>query len=213
MREADIRRALGNLLFGLPETYWRILANIKKFPSRWEIARITLTWLLYCKRPLDLNELAIAVAIDCDWQIFQCREESAPRGMAWGEMQITHWNGSILSNGRGSLIFRCRVSHNGRCKRGRESFLHRQDICECWALELLSSGLSYLSLPETAGRTPKLAKKLGMDGSRGWWFSSSRVYWPSHTKVKIDAKLLYISRDQIPNNFRTGFNTGYSTLP
>jgi len=70
IRPADIRETLDNLPSGLHETYRRILEKIRKVPNRWEIARKIFMWLICCKRPLSLDELAVAVAIDSEDKIF-----------------------------------------------------------------------------------------------------------------------------------------------
>lgn len=68
--EADIRDALNNLPPGLFGTYKRILDSISEAPSRRKIVRRVLTWLVFCKRPLTLTELAIGIAIDPEDKYF-----------------------------------------------------------------------------------------------------------------------------------------------
>ena len=64
------RKALEKLPPGLDETYTRIFEAIKIIPDNLCIAQKTLVWLMYCQRQMKLEELAIAVAIDQDDEMF-----------------------------------------------------------------------------------------------------------------------------------------------
>ena len=58
--------ALNRLPPDLPETYTSFLNRIAQVPDDFEIAHKALTWLIYCQRPLRLEELAIAIALDSE---------------------------------------------------------------------------------------------------------------------------------------------------
>src|ERR1700734_848799 len=60
----DRREAIMSLPPGLPETYRQIMQRIGGFPDDLKFARRALMWLAFCKRPLTLRELVIAIAID-----------------------------------------------------------------------------------------------------------------------------------------------------
>ncbi|KAJ7754320.1 hypothetical protein DFH07DRAFT_941032 [Mycena maculata] len=62
MSDHEIALALMQLPIGLTATYFRILTEIDRLPSRGWCMR-AITWLLCARRPLQLSELASAVAI------------------------------------------------------------------------------------------------------------------------------------------------------
>ena len=63
-RDSARRKAIENLPPGLPETYRRILQRIGNGSDNLEVAKKALMWLIFCKRPLRLTELAVAIAVD-----------------------------------------------------------------------------------------------------------------------------------------------------
>ena len=65
-RDTARRHAIDNLPPNLPKTYQRILERIGKVEDDLEVAKKALTWVIFCKRPLKLRELAVAIAIDPD---------------------------------------------------------------------------------------------------------------------------------------------------
>lgn len=60
----DRIEAIMNLPPGLPETYRRIMERIGGCKADLKFARRALMWLAFCKRPLTLRALVIAIAID-----------------------------------------------------------------------------------------------------------------------------------------------------
>lgn len=63
-RDFARRKAIKALPPGLPETYRRIMDRIGKIKDDLALARKALLWLVFCKRPLNLRELVIAIAIE-----------------------------------------------------------------------------------------------------------------------------------------------------
>ncbi|KAH6670200.1 hypothetical protein B0J14DRAFT_114437 [Halenospora varia] len=64
-RDRDLEEQLEKLPQGLDETYQRILYHINQQESRLQLlAKNILTWVFYTKRPLSMDELVHAVALD-----------------------------------------------------------------------------------------------------------------------------------------------------
>lgn len=62
--KAKVREALNSLPTGLDETYSRILMSLDQYQGKQALR--ALKWLIFSERPLELAELAEAVAIDPD---------------------------------------------------------------------------------------------------------------------------------------------------
>jgi ankyrin repeat protein len=88
-RPIDVRTALHNLPSGLFEAYRRMLDRLKAVPYRWDIMRKVFMWLICTKRPIELAEIAVALAVDPEDTFFNEDKMVLPNDQAILEIGAT----------------------------------------------------------------------------------------------------------------------------
>ena len=77
--DKGIEKALERVPDNMDATYERILNTINEKPRpKRELARKTLMWIAYARRPLSINELAYAISIEIDTKTLEDLESSTP---------------------------------------------------------------------------------------------------------------------------------------
>jgi predicted RNA-binding protein YlqC (UPF0109 family) len=178
-RDSARRQAINNLPPGLPETYRRILERIGQVSDDLEVAKKALMWVIFCKRPLKLKELAVAIALDpddCEFEKSRKLDEDEQILEICSSFVRMDEHTRIVEVAHFSVVeyFTTRILPGG--KEENPDFM---DEMNCHA-ELLKCCLAYLTFPQFATGPCAMAAQVDDRLRDNELLEYAALKWPSH---------------------------------